>query len=653
MSATRSPSVPLLLDPLALSAETRGRFRMLLLAAFVMTWSLAAFLAPANLAYSVSEMGAEEPIIEVEGASISRENLDFDLFFKTLSSNPEARMEFRRQVMQCIASATLVCAFLLLFFFISWRSPRRTARRHSTRKLNPKDHPKIATELESLAQRAGIEENLEWHIKPGRLDGLAFGTSNRPILAVGGEANRLERSWGDLHRAVVLHELGHVVNRDTAAREGTRAAWLALMALSGLTMIVLIIRGDSWSELIRLVVRISITAALGLSLWARLVRAREYFADWRVAQWGFAAPLRRRLSLEQAFASNGISRSHSQNRPSLAARFKSTLRLLPSVHPSNRARLDVLDHPRKLFRVSSSLAAATGLLLAITVGYLGLALVQVGTILFGSVMTFSMAIAGVVPGVIVAATLLGFMAAAFFPLTYWIVNALGIQVLREAVRSLSESGIRDWGYLRQVLTALAFTMGAEVGFWTTPLGITAWSKPLWMLIWLGTFTLLIWIWLVQARALGRLILGAWSGSESAAKLESRLRLLLTLLLLPLFLPTLIGRAGLSGAAVLLRSEAPLFLGSPTGDFIDFSILTSFLLLSLALLASSTLGGIIFVLTEIWLRRRRLECSVCGQAWNSRQAVGLSCPGCRRPRAPWLYFQGSLPKAAELPSRPTS
>ncbi len=646
---TTSSDLPVL-DPLALSAETRGRFRMLFLAAFVMTWSLATFLAPANLAYSVSSMGAVEPIFDIEGTTVSPGDLNFDRFFKTLSSNSEAQEELRRQSLQWIASATLVCAFLFLFRFFSRRSPRRIARRHSTRKLDPRASPKLAAELESLALRAGLEEDLEWHLKPGHLDGIAFGNSDRAILAVGGEADRLERSWSDLHRAVVLHELGHVVNRDTAAREGTRAAWLALVVLSGLTMILLMLRGDSWGELFRLVMRLSITAALGLSLWTGLVRAREYFADWRVVRWGFAAPLRRRLSLEQAFASTGGPRVPSQTRKGFAAKFKAARRFLPSVHPSNRDRLQVLEHPGRLFRVSSSLAAATGLLLAITVGYLGIAIQQIGTVLLGSVMVFSMAVTGAVSGLIIAVTLLALMTAAFFPLTYWIVNALGVQVLREAVSSLSDGGARDWGYLRQVLTALAFSTGAELGFWITPLGISAWSEPVWMSIWFAAFTLLTWVWLVQASALGRLVLGARSGSAPASKVESRLRLLLTLLLLPLFFPAIIGRASLSGAAVLLRSEAPLFLGSPPGIFIDFCTNTSFFLLTLALLASSTVGGIVLVLTEIRLRRRRLECGECSQPWSSRQTVGLSCPGCHRPKAAWLYFQGCLAGTADGSSR---
>ncbi len=66
------------------------------------------------------------------------------------------------------------------------------------------------------------------------------------LAGPGGAPDRL---WNDLHRAVALHELGHVVNRDIHTREIARALWIALGPTLALAYLIFVgFRDPTWGQ---------------------------------------------------------------------------------------------------------------------------------------------------------------------------------------------------------------------------------------------------------------------------------------------------------------------------------------------------------------------------------------------------------------------
>lgn len=630
MSTSRVADTTSQLDPLALSTETTGRFYMLIVAAFVMAWSLAAAWVPTEPLMSIASLESEEPILGDLGETLERSDLDVVAFWRALAARPRAARELSRQFLQFVVSIILVGAFAVIAPLLARVVGVSTLRRHRALPLDRSTHPRLIAELDGLARAAGLTHAPKWLSKAGYCDGLALGTAKEPILLVAGDPRRLERALSIQHRAVILHELGHLVNDDSATRGRARAAWLALAVLAALGPIVAGPLGTPWESMGRYAVRLAASSLVALGIWAGLVRAREHFADARVAQWGYGAALRRRLALSSVGADTRRAASRTWRR--WIGRLESWL----DFHPSNAARRQILDAPLALFRVAPSLALLTGVLLSLTFGNLWLPLFQLTTVGTSGVMAITMVLGGL-PSIILLAALAAVGTAALLPLTYGVVSALGTQLLRAAVGELSERRA-GWGYRKLWLPAAGFVAGVELGVWLTPLGASAWRDPAWMLGWLTTFSALVWTWMAQAHALGRLALGSWSSPPAPGRAQLRLRLLLTALLLPVFWPALAARAAIGGAAAAARSTAEQILGQPPSEMAHFLRSTSTMLLSGGLLVTGLVGISVFLTLGRRLRRRRPVCDRCGHRLGQWRTVGVLCPGCERPAAGWLCFE---------------
>lgn len=605
------------LNPLALTAETTARFRLLLVTAFVMAWSLASYWFPTNLLMSVNSLGSDKPIINVEGNRVDLEDFDVDLFWKTVAENPEAQAEIRNSFLQVFTAVGLVVAFAVLALVFFRLAPARRLRMDKVRKLDLGRFPILAAELDRLVVTAGLASPPEWYYKAGKgyLDGRAIGFSSRPVLILIGDPRQLDRPWSDQRRSVVLHELAHGVNRDTETREGAMAAAFALGLLSVVTAIFVGGWRESWSAVGVLLGRLAAVAVIGWGIWAGLVRAREHFADWRVLLWGVGDGLRNRLGLPEAFRPGGF-----------------------GFHPSNRDRLQVLAEPKPLFGVSRPLALLTGVVLGLAAGNLGIPASHIEVLGVIPVIA-AFLVAGMLPSIVVALGLYSLGTAILLSLVYWVVGALGIQILRSAVGDLATVGPRDWGYLRLFLIALLFVFGFELGLWLTPVGWSGWRMPLWMVVWLAISAVLIWLWLIQARALGRLVLGAWVGTSLPLKVELRLHFFLTLLAVLIFWPVIVGRVAVA-AAELARSGVKEVLSSPVRTWEFFWLSTSLGLLTVALIGSGLLGLIVFWVIRRWLARRRPVCAHCCEPWLAWRSVGLRCGHCGEPGAAWLFVRPS-------------
>ena len=604
------------LDPLALPAETTSRFWLAALTALLLVWSSAEVLVPTRnifaVIYEVSPELQEVLDRAIEEALKGRLELDS----QAVLAHRTEMLGKLRELEQHYRRLFWVPAVLAIFLAMAWigyrRLPVRLGRRYGIHVLEPNEAPWLRAEVESLCERHGVASPSELALRPGLLNGLAIHGKSGPCLVVDGDPARLERSWGDLHRAVLAHEVGHLANGDLWHREAARSAWRALVWLLPVVFGMAIWSRDRVFE--PWFWRAAGTAGVMALFWAGLVRTRELYADAWAVRAGWGPALARRLRL-----------------PSPEPR---GLRKGLWMHPSNRERLEYLREPQKLFRVSLRLAVLTGVLAGLVAGHAGgilhdgsLIAIQVFTFLgfaFGSLVVMILGIVTALVGSLVALVLL----------SYGISTALGLQTLRAAVADRMLRSDAHWGYGKLVAPAFCFVLGVELGgLLSFPIPSVSTLAP--TVGFLALFTSAVWMWLVQVRAGGRWILAAADSAESALKRTRFLRWLAALQLALVLWPALLGRFSLALASRPEWVETLSRPGHIQGEVFFLSLTSAFVFWSWSLAASSILGLVIFSLILLDVFRSKRVCGACGRSRGSRSMVGRRCAGCGCGRAAWL------------------
>jgi hypothetical protein len=378
-------------------------------------------------------------------------------------------------------------------------------------------------------------------------------------------------------------------------------------------------------------------------LWAELIRARELYADWRVAAWGFREPLLRRLRLA------------SGNRPpwvgwkpwrALERRFgdhprwrrwRERLHRLWQHgwrhHPSNARRIEALEDPASLFRVTPHLAFLSGLLLTLFCGQLGS--------FFNDLLFWVYLIATplfFLVGPLVMLFILGVAWVVTLGITYLVTSALGVQVQREAIFDLATRRHSEWRYLRLGVPALLFALGIEAGLLATPWGTLVRFSPLEALAWLGGFTGLVWIWFIYLRAMTRLWIGSRVGEAVPKRRQKLLSWIAALVLGGLLWPALMTRISLH-----VNSDPELLLSLTRSDTapreqLAFFAMTSIVFFVAALLFYLAVGAVSTLGAGLRCAWRRPRCNTCGSESPPGLAVGYRCTACSRPLAPWSYLE---------------
>jgi len=158
-------------------------------------------------------------------------------------------------------------------------------RRHSRLvPLTSEVAPKVIERLEELRGRAGVGP-VTWLQQPLNFapSASAFGRIGRRMVAVSGGAVVSQARQPADFDAIVLHELGHIRNRDIDQTYLAVAIWRAFVVAALLPMAVLLIfrqQGPAPSLIWRAVV----LALLVYLLRNSILRAREFDADARVAE---------------------------------------------------------------------------------------------------------------------------------------------------------------------------------------------------------------------------------------------------------------------------------------------------------------------------------------------------------------------------------
>jgi hypothetical protein len=201
-------------------------------------------------------------------------------------------------------------------------------------------------------------------------------------------------------------------------------------------------------------------------IWARLLKTREFYADWRAALWGSQKGL-------QIIFQEEIEKARSKARI-FFWRF----------HPDARERLDVLEHTDTLFKLSPAMILLAGLLLSLI--FAGLTFSFAAFIVFAeNILTLRDSTSGLFYWVLTGIWWSGFavLILLVFGLTGWLVNNILLpQIQKQAVWELLHKQSGWVHYIRLGIPALILIIGIELGFFITPFSQLAPNDMVWFLI---------------------------------------------------------------------------------------------------------------------------------------------------------------------------
>lgn len=606
------------LNPFSFPSETRARFKMLLVTALVVTWSHAAALISVPSVFT--NVLSEEEQARITFDPIVHEKLpnaqiaDFS-FLTPVNSWKTLRLYGVRPLLACLLVSTALTLGLIIYISHPWR--RRRALK--SRPLTNSEAPTLVREIRDLARTCGVSKRLELEWAPGMLDGLAIGFPWRKILVYRALPMGLDRPLSDVEKAIVLHELGHLANRDIGVRELSRALWLGVIAVTFIVTVLGAFLGSAppvfWLFFVLRVAGVCTAACL---IWWGLVRTREYYADWRVVSWNMKEALLQRLS----FPSN--------SRHKLG-------------HPTNSSRVATLHDGHELFKISSDLPFVTGLLLAIIALYIEPLVRDLAMIYLPVMGTFFWTIHDAAGPLSPAAGLMSvlylgvlpffFLSVILIRLTAYISGALGVQVQREAIADLASRGAAAWRYIPMWRVAFIFALGFEVGALLAPFDGMA-SLRLGRLAWIVGFTCIAWIWLVYVRAASRLLLGSCVGARAPIMRRLFVGGSSAVLLAALFWPAFYVRQLVSVPVVDWPNPAGFESNQVAWAFVGLNFM---MLLASAVFFYVVLVGMVVAGAALWLAVRRVSCPGCGALVRPRLTVGKYCPTCARPLSAWAYL----------------
>ncbi|WP_335937446.1 M48 family metalloprotease [Streptomyces sp. PTD5-9] len=246
------------------------------------------------------------------------------------------------------AQLVALAALWLSVGVVYWLLPVYRIRRRRLRPLRacaPPDIQRTLTELVAFAElrcrvRFVVDSN-----EPGPA-GLAFGRVGRRHVMLGNGLLRLHSRDPEAFRAIVLHELAHLRNRDVdtafltliCSRLFVFALALPIAVTAPFSLLI------SWelapTHLIYQLLHVTAECALAVTVahaGSAVLRSRELYADARVAVWTRGAHSLRRLLAAQ----HGIEQAGPRRR-----------RLFRRTHPSAARRVAALNDTRLLFGFS-------------------------------------------------------------------------------------------------------------------------------------------------------------------------------------------------------------------------------------------------------------------------------------------------------------
>jgi len=257
---------------------------------------------------------------------------------------------------QDLRAGILLCfGTMILLTAIQYAAgPAWRIRRRRLRPVDQAMYPELAGELERLREPALGDGHVEFliDIVNPAVDGLAFGRRKRPYVVLSRGMVALFGADRAAFRAIVLHELAHVRNRDLGVTAVTLALWrsfvIVVMVPGSIAALVGILVGHPPGEFGQQIPFVSGAAmawlyaaqlaGLGALAWLTrytVLRSRELAADARALSWQpDPGPLRELFEVPA-------------RRRSLIGRLR---RLRRRTHPHLRVRRAALTEPDLLLR---------------------------------------------------------------------------------------------------------------------------------------------------------------------------------------------------------------------------------------------------------------------------------------------------------------
>jgi Zn-dependent protease with chaperone function len=631
------------LNPFAFTPETNFRFTLLLIAAFAIIFEFSILF---NASFSI------EPGLGNIDSQASAEQTTAQYF-------EQVRQQASQEIFSLLRYISIPAGLLVLIggsaIWVYRRHPERIRRQKQIPPLDSRKDADILTEVQDMSRIAGLPGAPEVEINSGLKgqSGQAYGLPGHYRIRLDGGMRLLKRKAYPSFRAIVLHEMGHIANRDIGRTYFTQALWSVLVLLVfiplGLLMGIFFAQGiftriqggfsfDDFTHVLTLnlpalalfILRLGFIVYLVALIRASILRVREVYADWRTVTWG------EEQGLLAVLNSNAVSEPKSPKR--------NWLRL----HPSFRERIETIKDPGRLFRLALDLPFVTGILLAFlfsgvvifaTFGMTGLLGLSKFVGSFLTVLTQDLSDPVAIPllrmillgiGLVMAmVVIIPFILAAIQ--VYILYGAIGLQVQQEAIAEMS-AGTANWrGHARLLLPSFLLASGFQVGMLVLPdTPFIPRSLGVWgfVLLWMLAATGLTWICLVYARFLGRQILGRDTGYAAPRGKRRWLTLILGSVFLIAYLPLFAGQLSFLGV-----SSAPI---DPFN--LGFLETLTLLLLVVALLVVGFvfMATLFFVALKKWISP--LRCPACQRKSVHRYAVGQVCENCGSDLAPWIYYR---------------
>lgn len=321
-STVGSPAPPGRLDPFAFPSETAARLLLLILLS----------VSTGLFAYQIVDLRPEAIRAAAERCLVAApppEGVEA-LQRRTAERNRCLAPFHEREALGMLAGGAVVLGGGLLFAAVH---PRWRIWRRRLRPLTGRD-PRLERAVAALCAEAGLRHGPRLYVAPlsTRAAAVAFGAPGRYRVALdAGLVLACERDPARF-RAVVLHELGHLRNRDVGWTYFTLGCVVAVgVGVLPPFAATLAWRGFSWSWWLEAAARILVLAVLVWSSRVAVLRVREVYADARAMRCPeVEAGLRRELR-EQA------------PRPGRWRRWW-------SVHPQPALRQEALSDPERAVR---------------------------------------------------------------------------------------------------------------------------------------------------------------------------------------------------------------------------------------------------------------------------------------------------------------
>lgn len=324
-------------NPFAFASETKFRFAILVVLALGVTffsWNwLALYFQGSNGRYAEVLQRCSSALPDVPTGAVHA--------MAEAQTNLAICMQplLRAQALTGLAGVALVVAGSIAIY---WYLPGSRRRRRHLVPIEAASVSGLSETLEGLQKVAGVKDGIKWLLDPlnPRASGTAFGRLGDRCIILNRGLVAQYASDPAVFKAVVLHELSHIRNRDVDITYLTIATWWTFAVVTLVPLAATLV-GQGWAFAARIGWRVLAIAVVVYLTRNAVLRSRELYADVRAS------------SFPDGEALGRVFRSQGQSPRGWKA--------LLLVHPSAADRDSILQDTAPLLRIGFWEALGAGL----------------------------------------------------------------------------------------------------------------------------------------------------------------------------------------------------------------------------------------------------------------------------------------------------